>query len=75
MSCDSLQFSVSLRQSDGTLVYSNFFGRNAYSVVTTTLNQNTVYTATIAAENLCGMANCTATTSTAVEGKNTAGVF
>ena len=75
VSCDSLQFSVSLKQSDGTLVYSNFFGRSVYSAVTTTLNQNTVYTATIAAENLCGMANCTATNSTAVEGKNTAGVF
>ena len=75
MSCDSLQFSVSLRQSNGTLVYSNFFGQSVSSTETTPLNQNTVYTATIAAENLCGMANCTATNSTAVKGKNIAGMF
>ena len=71
VSCDSLQFSVSLRQSNGTLVYSDGFNQSVSSTETTPLNQNTVYTVTIAAENACGIANCTATNSTAIEGKNT----
>ena len=65
-----LQVSISLRQSDGTLVYSDVYSESVTSTETTPLNQNTVYTVTIAAENVCGTANCTATNSTAVEGKN-----
>ena len=71
VSCDSLQFSVSLKQSDGTLVYSDGFGQSVSSTETTPLNQNTMYTVTIAAENACGLSTCTATNSTAIEGKNT----
>ena len=75
VSCSSLQVSVSLRQPDGELVYSDVFSPNVTSTETAPLNQNTVYTVTIAAENLCGTANCTAKNSTAVEGKNTVGVY
>ena len=75
VSCSSLQVSISLRQSDGTLVYSDVFSPSVTSTETTPLNQSTVYTVTITAENECGMANCTATNSTTVEGKNTVGVY
>ena len=75
VSCNSLQVSILLRQSDGTLVYSDVFSPNVTSTETAPLNQNTVYTVTITAENLCGTANCTATNSTAVEGKITVGVY
>ena len=70
-SCSSLQFSVSLRQPDGTLVYSDVLSPNVSYVETAPLNQNTVYTVTIAAENACGSTNCSASNSTAVQGKNT----
>ena len=70
VSCSSLRFSVSLRQSDGTLVYSDLFSSSVTSTETTPLIQNTVYTVTITAENKCGSANCSASNSTAIEGKN-----
>ena len=72
VSCSSLQVSISLRQPDGTLVYSDVFSPNVTSTETTPLNPNTVYTVTITAENLCGSTDCSATTSTAVEGKDMA---
>ena len=72
VSCSSLQVSVSLRQPGGTLVYSDVFSPSVTSTETTSLNQNTVYTATITAENLCGSSTCSATASTAVEGKDMA---
>ena len=72
VSCNSLQFNISLKQSNGTLVYSGGFGQSVSSTETSPLNQNTMYTVTIAAENACGIANCTATNSTAVEGKSAA---
>ena len=71
VSCNSLRFSVSLRQPDGTLVYSDVLSPNVTYVETAPLNPNTVYTATIAAENACGSTNCSASNSTAVEGKDT----
>ena len=71
ISCNSLHVNVSLRQSNGTLVYSDGFGQSVSSTETTPLNQNTMYTVTIAAENACGSSTCTATNSTAIEGKNT----
>ena len=70
VSCSSLRFSVSLRQSDGALVYSDVFSPNVTSTETAPLNQNTVYTVTITAENKCGIANCSASNSTAIKGKN-----
>ena len=72
VSCSSLQVSASLRQSDGTLVYSDVFSPNVTSTETAPLSQNTVYTVTITAENLCGSSTCSTTTSTAVEGKDMA---
>ena len=70
VSCNSLQFSVSLRQPDGTLVYSDVFNPSVTSTKTTPLNSNTMYTVTITAENVCGSSNCFATSSTATEGKD-----
>jgi len=71
VSCSSLQVSISLRQPDGTLVYSSMLSPNVTDVETAPLNPNTVYTATIAAKNACGSTNCSASNSTAVEGKDT----
>ena len=72
VSCDSLQVSVSLRQPDGTLVYSDVFSPSVTSTETAPLNPNTEYTVTIKAENVCGTKNCSATSSTAIERKNIA---
>ena len=72
VSCDSLQFSVSLRQSNGTLVYSDGFGQSVSSTETTPLNPNTAYTVTVTAENVCRASICSATGSTAMEGKDVA---
>ena len=72
VSCSSLQVSVSLRQSDGTLIYSDVFSPSVTSTETTSLNPNTEYTVTIMAENVCGTKNCSATSSTAIERKNIA---
>ena len=72
VSCKSLRFSVSLRQPDGTLVYSDVLSPNVTYVETAPLNPNTVYRVTIAAaENACGSTNCSASNSTAMEGKDT----
>ena len=70
VSCSSLQFSVSLRQPDGTLVDSDVFSPSVSSTETTPLNPNTVYTVAVTAENVCGTSICSATGSTAVEGKD-----
>ena len=70
VSCNSLQVSISLRQPDGTLVYSDVFSPSVTSTETAPLNQNTVYTVTITAEDKCGSANCSASNSTAIKGKN-----
>ena len=75
VSCDSLQFSISLRQPDGTLVYSDVFSPSVTSAKTTPLNSNSTYTVTITAENVCGSSNCYATGSTAVEGKDMHGLL
>ena len=75
VSCNSLQVSVSLRQSDGTPVYSDVFSPSVTSTETTPLNSNTTYTVIITAENVCGSTNCYATGSTAVEGKDMHGLL
>ena len=75
VSCNPLQVSISLRQPDGTLAYSDVFSPSVTSTETAPLNQNTVYTVTIAAENVCGSTNCYATSSTAVEGKDMHGLL
>ena len=72
VSCSSLQVSVSLRQPDGTLIYSDVFSPSVTSTETTPLNPNTEYSVTVTAWNECGSANCSAANSTAIESKNTA---
>ena len=73
VSCNLLQFNVSVTGPDGTLAYSGSFGQDITSTQTTPLNPNTTYTATITAENECGTTACSATNSTAErDGKNTA---
>ena len=75
VSCDSLQVSISLRQPDGELVYSDVFSPSVTSTETTPLNSNTTYTVIITAKNVCGTSNCYATSSTAVEGKDMHGLL
>ena len=70
VSCSSLHVSVSLRQPDGAVVYSDVFSPSVSSTETTPLNPNTAYTVTITAENECGTSVCYTTGSTAVEGKD-----
>ena len=68
--CSSLQFfNVTLTRPDGTLFYSDSFGSSITSTQTIPLDPNTVYTATVTAENVCGNTTCLAS---CPPGKNTA---
>ena len=58
VSCSSLHVSVSLRQPDGAVVYSDVFSPSVSSTETTPLNPNTVYTVAVTAENVCGNTTC-----------------
>ena len=65
--CNSLQFSVFLTLPNGTAVYNENFGPSITQ--TTPLDLGAVYTATITAENECGITTCSAQCS---PGKDTA---
>ena len=69
VSCNSLQFSVSLTLSNGTPVYSENFESDNIFAQTTPLDLGAAYTATITAENECGVTTCPAECS---PGKDTA---
>ena len=59
VSCNSLQISVSLT-SNGTPVYGNNFESHNIFAQTTPLDLRAVHTATITAENECGITDCSA---------------
>ena len=69
VSCNPLQINVSLTLSNGTPVYSKNFESHNIFAQTTPLDLRAVYTATITAENECGITNCSTVCS---PGKDTA---
>ena len=69
VSCNPLQFSVSLTLSNGTSVYRKHFKSVNIIAQTTPPDLHAAYTATITAENECGITNCSAECS---PGKDTA---
>ena len=67
VSCNPLQFNVSVTGADGTPVYSDRFDQSIASTQATSLNKSSVYRATVTAKNACGSITCSANCSSGRE--------
>ena len=67
VSCNPLQFNVSVTGADDTPVYSGSFDQSITSTQATSLSKSSVYRATVTAKNACGITTCSANCSSSRE--------